>query len=518
MEARTLAAVVVLLPLAACGRPDQAQPAPAPAASAPIARAPAPAAHPSFVNKVWAVKESSAVAPGSLRVFLSDGSLVMTSLGEKAALGSWRYADGKLTIVEEGREYPADILALGAQAFRIRMQSPGEPVEILFEPAEQPTPAAVESARHVAVAKMAAAAPAPAPLWGTAWRLENLAGADVLDNVQATLEFPGEGRAAGRGSCNRFNGVVTVEDGTIRFGGLAATRMACPEAVMRQEDAYFAALRDAERYEVDGETLRIYASSRPEPLRFTAMPATAPKSSAQIERAPASTVSALNGIWTIVGYHIPGTAALSAGDAHARVGESLRLTERAAVSSGSACREPRYATRQVPAESYLADQFKLAPGSLAPLAARNQLRIMEVSCGGVPWAALGAMMLQLDRDHALAPWDGVFFELERDHDYRALGQEPGWQLEIRQGAEMRLTYDYGKGTAVVPATRAELDAQTGTRSFHARSGTTDLTVEIVPVACSDAMSGRPFPATVTVTLNGRTFRGCGEPLATPFQG
>jgi uncharacterized membrane protein len=43
-------------------------------------------------------------------------------------------------------------------------------------------------------------------------------------------------------------------------------------------------------------------------------------------------------------------------------------------------------------------------------------------------------------------------------------------------------------------------------------------VEIVPVACSDAMSGRDFAATVTVTLNGRTFRGCGENLATPYQG
>lgn len=518
MNARTLMAVVVSLSaLAACERSDKAPPAPAPAAAAPISRK-APAAESSFVNKVWAVAESASVAQGSLRVFLSDGTLVMTSPGEKPALGSWRYADGRLTIVEEGREYPTDILALSDKAFRVRMLSPGEPVEILFEPAEQSSPAAVESARHAAAATLAAAAPAPVPLWGTAWRLENLAGAAVLDNAPATLEFSGEGRASGRGSCNRFNGVVTVEGGTIRFGGLAATRMACLEAVMRQEESYFAALRDADRYEVDGGTLRIYAANRPEPLSFVAVEATAPKATAQIERAPPSTASALNGVWTIVGYHMPGTAALSAGEARARVGESLRLTDRAAVSSGIACREPRYATRQVPAESYLADQFKLAPGSLAPLAARNQLRIMEVSCGSTPWTALGATMLQLDRDHALAPWDGVFFELERDHDYRALGQEPGWQLEIRQGDEMRLTYDYGKGTAVTPAARSELDAQTGTRSYHATSGANELRVEIVPVACNDTMSGRSFAATVTVTLNGRTFRGCGEPLATPFQG
>ena len=83
---------------------------------------------------------------------------------------------------------------------------------------------------------------------------------------------------------------------------------------------------------------------------------------------------------------------------------------------------------------------------------------------------------------------------------------------------MRFTYDYGKGTAVVPAPRIEVDARTGTRTLHARTEASDLRVEIVPVACSDAMSGRPFAATVTVTLNGRTFRGCGEDLATPYQG
>ena len=117
-----------------------------------------------------------------------------------------------------------------------------------------------------------------------------------------------------------------------------------------------------------------------------------------------------------------------------------------------------------------------------------------------------------------APWDGVFFELARDRDFRAVGQEPGWQLEIRMGSEMRFTYDYGKGSAVTPAARAVLDARTGTRSFHARTESNDLRIEIVPVKCEDAMSGKPYPATVTVTLNDRSFRGCGEPLATPFQG
>ena len=517
MDARTLAICFAsLLALAACEKKAE-PPRPEPAAAVPIAR-PAPKAEPSFINKVWAVTDSTAVAPGSLRVFLSDGTLVMTSVHEKPALGAWHYEDGHLIVTEAGRNYLTDVLELTDKRFRIRMQSPGEPVEIAFEAAEQASPAAVASAKQAARAIGVSATSAATPLWGSAWRLEDLAGTRVLGGAPATLEFTDEGRASGSGSCNRFNGVVTVENGAIQFGGLAATRKACPEAIMRQEESYFAALRDAERYEADGESLRIYSANRPEPLRFAAMEAAAPRAAVQIERAAPNTASSLNGVWTVVGFHMADVSAMTEEQARARVGDSLRLTDRSAASSGSACREPRYSTRQVTTESYLADEFKLGQGSVPPLAARNQLRVMDVSCGGTRWPALGATMLQLDRDHALAPWDGVFFALERDHDYRGVGQEPGWQLEIRQGDEMRFTYDYGKRTAVTPAGRGDLDARTGTRTFRAGTGPDELRVEIVPVSCSDSMSGHAFPATVTVTLNGRTFRGCGEPLATPFQG
>ena len=94
-----------------------------------------PAAAPSFVNRVWTVAESKQIAVGELRVFLSDGTLVMTAPHATPAFGSWRRQDGRLTIVEEGLEYQVDILELTDDAFRIRIHSPGEPVEILFRPA-----------------------------------------------------------------------------------------------------------------------------------------------------------------------------------------------------------------------------------------------------------------------------------------------------------------------------------------------------------------------------------------------
>lgn len=105
-------------------------------------------------------------------------------------------------------------------------------------------------------------------LWGTSWRLEDLAGAGVIDTVQATLEFSEEGTVTGNGSCNRFHGTVTSSDDTIAFGPLATTRMMCAEAVMNQERQYLDALRDADRFEIEGSFLYIYAAGRPQPLRF----------------------------------------------------------------------------------------------------------------------------------------------------------------------------------------------------------------------------------------------------------
>ena len=515
--ARLLAAfAAAALALSACAERESPDPA-RPATTEPAARS-RPSEQASFVGKAWQVAESKQVAIGSLRVFLPDGTLVMTSPQSTPAFGAWRIDGGRLTITEEGFDYPTDILALSEYAFRIRMNSPGEPVEILFEPAKQLSMGSIADDKPVDVATRTEFRQAAVSLWGTAWRLDSLGGVGVADSSQATLEFPTEGRANGNGSCNRFNGVVTIDGSTIQFGGLASTRKACAEDVMRQEDAYLAALRDAESFEAKGEEMRIYVAGQPEPLRFSVTQATTERPAQPIERVAAAQAPAQTGIWTVVGHQLVGTSTLNDDQARARYGETVRLTANVATSSSQRCDQPRYATRRVPTSSWLASEYKLPPGSLEALAASPQITLQEVSCGGALWASLGARLIEIDSNRALAPWDGVFFELARDRDFRALGQEPGWQLEIRKGAEMRLTYDYGAGTAVTPAARVQIDPTSGTRTYHAVTEANDLRVVIVPVACADTMSGRAFAATVSVTLNGRTLRGCGEELATPYQG
>ena len=105
-------------------------------------------------------------------------------------------------------------------------------------------------------------------LGGTAWRLEDLGGAGVIDDAQATLEFADGGGVSGNGSCNQFRGTVTVTGRAISFGPLAMTRKACPEAIMNQENAFLAALGQAERFEVKDSMLYIQSKGGSAPLRL----------------------------------------------------------------------------------------------------------------------------------------------------------------------------------------------------------------------------------------------------------
>lgn len=139
-----LTALAATLCLTACDRPaatpELAAPAaetPAPAEPAPAPAPPAPAepAVPAFVGKVWEVKSSSAVEPGTQYSFLADGTLVIASKNGPPGYGKWTYENGALTMIEEGISYPTDILKLDAGTFEIRSHNPGEPVTIVLVPA-----------------------------------------------------------------------------------------------------------------------------------------------------------------------------------------------------------------------------------------------------------------------------------------------------------------------------------------------------------------------------------------------
>jgi putative lipoprotein len=105
-------------------------------------------------------------------------------------------------------------------------------------------------------------------LVGSAWRLEDLAGAGTPDRVEATIEFPEAGRVAGSASCNRFFGYFETSGASLTIARLGATKKLCPPALMDHETKYLRALEGAERYAIEGTTLTVYSRGLDKPLRF----------------------------------------------------------------------------------------------------------------------------------------------------------------------------------------------------------------------------------------------------------
>lgn len=107
----------------------------------------------------------------------------------------------------------------------------------------------------------------PDALADTAWRVESIGEAPVVDDTQPTLEFGEGGAVSGDGGCNRFHGSITVDAGQLRFGPFASTRRACPEPVMDQEMRYFAALEETVRMERRGPALVLLGADDAGPPR-----------------------------------------------------------------------------------------------------------------------------------------------------------------------------------------------------------------------------------------------------------
>lgn len=80
-------------------------------------------------------------------------------------------------------------------------------------------------------------------LRGSEWRLIRLGETPI--EAEAGIAFASDGMASGNAGCNRFSGSFEEDRGTIAFGPLASTRMACPDPQMSVETGFFQALEAA---------------------------------------------------------------------------------------------------------------------------------------------------------------------------------------------------------------------------------------------------------------------------------
>lgn len=120
--------------------------------------------------------------------------------------------------------------------------------------------------------------------------------------------------------------------------------------------------------------------------------------------------------------------------------------------------------------------------------------------------ATTAEAAQADNLAAMPPWGearagGV--------DFRGVGQEPGWMIDIYTQDRIVLLLDYGETLAAFPLTAPTYPAEGATRYDTQADGKT-LSVTIRRAPCQDSMSGESFPATVEVNIDGRSLNGCGR--------
>ena len=94
-------------------------------------------------------------------------------------------------------------------------------------------------------------------------------------------------------------------------------------------------------------------------------------------------------------------------------------------------------------------------------------------------------------------------------DYRAVGREPTWSLEIDEGQYMRFAIEGGAALYMdVPAPAG--DAARRVYVMSPESGDFSAVIEAKP--CRDGSTQIEYPNTVTVVYNGLPYPGCGGPL------
>jgi uncharacterized membrane protein len=149
-------------------------------------------------------------------------------------------------------------------------------------------------------------------------------------------------------------------------------------------------------------------------------------------------------------------------------------------------------------------RLEAVPGSIPFRYAHNDVHIVIDSENGV-LSEPGVEGLTCRNDRRRATWehaklDGV--------DFRAVGNEPPWVLEMRQQSRIVLITDYGAQRIERPLPDPISNNTLRTTRWDAG----DLQIEITAEICHDTMSGEPFHSGVVVYWQGKVLKGCGRSL------
>ena len=116
----------------------------------------------------------------------------------------------------------------------------------------------------------------------------------------------------------------------------------------------------------------------------------------------------------------------------------------------------------------------------------------------------------IERENELAKRDVWHAAKLRGVAFRAVGQEPGWLLEITSGEEILLVTDYGSNRLSMPYVEPVVHQEE--RHTQYKLDTYNTVIEIRGEPCSDTMSGESFEVSVTLFIGNKELYGCGRAL------
>lgn len=99
----------------------------------------------------------------------------------------------------------------------------------------------------------------------------------------------------------------------------------------------------------------------------------------------------------------------------------------------------------------------------------------------------------------------------RGADYRAVGNEPGWSVEIWP-EYIRYIGDYGSVSYTFERPEPRIDQQARTTVYETADADVSFTLQIRGEKCLDTMSDEEYSTAVTIWVDGRELRGCGKAL------
>lgn len=119
----------------------------------------------------------------------------------------------------------------------------------------------------------------------------------------------------------------------------------------------------------------------------------------------------------------------------------------------------------------------------------------------------GKGKLDCTQNDQASPWDAA---KARGAAFRAVGNEPGWLVEMGAGKtpSLHAELDYGERQIDLARTQATPDGFQGNTADG-------IAIQLIAKreTCQDDMSGESFPASASLVVGDKTYRGCGRFLA-----